>query len=312
MKKPFFVLAPMDDVTDVVFRQVVGQTARPDVFFTEFTNVEGLQSKGREQVMRRLLISPDDHPIVAQIWGLNPENFYQSAQLIKELGFDGIDINMGCPEKGVVQRGACSGLIHHPALAKEIVEATKKGAGGLPVSVKTRLGVRSLEEMDEWIPFLLKMDLAALTVHLRTSKEMSKVPAHWDLMEKVVQYRNKIARQTLIVGNGDVINRQDGMEKAEKYQADGVMIGRGIFDDPWAFGEESADREWKVEDRIKLLLFHARLFTNTWGESKDFNILKKFFKIYISGFEGAAALRGQLMECQNLEQVEKLVVTFEK
>src|SRR3989344_5899284 len=228
LTKPFFVLAPMDDVTDTVFRQVVAVVSKPNLFFTEFTNVDGLQSVGREKVLTRLQHQKTERPLIAQIWGLNPENFCKSAQDISKMDFDGIDLNMGCPEHGTVKKGACSALINNPELAAQIIAATKKGAGDLPVSVKTRIGFSEIQT-EEWCGFLLKQDIAVLTVHGRTVKEMSKVPAHWDEIGKVVKLRDKMGLKTLIIGNGDVENREDGLKKVQEYGVDGIMIGRGIF-----------------------------------------------------------------------------------
>lgn len=307
LKKPIFILAPMDDVTDTVFRQIIGDLAAPDLYFTEFTSVDGMTSElGREPVSRRLQFTEKERPIIAQIWGNDPQKFYEAAKMVKEMGFDGIDINMGCPEKSVVKRGMCSGLINNPKLAAEIIEATKKGSGGLPVSVKTRLGMREIQT-EQWIGYLLKQDLAALTVHGRTVREMSKVPAHWDEIGKVVELRNKIAPRTLIIGNGDVKSYQDGLEKTKEYGVDGIMIATGIFKNLWIFDKSGKMPNLTIKQRLDHLLTHSRLFTKTWGQTKSFAILKKFFKIYISDFEGAAELRAKFMEAKNLEDVENLV-----
>jgi len=212
IKKPIFILAPMDDVTDTVFRQIIGDLAAPDLYFTEFTSVDGMVSQaGREAVSRRLIFQESERPIIAQIWGNDPEKFFKAAQMCAEMKFDGIDINMGCPEKSVVKRGMCSGLIHNPQLAAKIIKATKDGADGIPVSVKTRLGMREIEP--DWIKHLLNQDLAALIIHGRTVREMSKVPAHWDEIGKVVQLRNEINPKTVIIGNGDVESYEDGISK---------------------------------------------------------------------------------------------------
>lgn len=306
LKKPIFILAPMDDVTDTVFRQIIGDLAPPDLYYTEFTSVDGLTSEqGRDAVSRRLQYTEKERPLIAQIWGNDPKKFYESAKLCKELGFDGIDINMGCPEKSVVRRGMCSGLINTPELAGEIIKATKEGAGGLPVSVKTRLGMRQIQP--EWIEFLLKQDLPVLIIHGRTVKEMSKVPAHWDEIKKVVEMRDKIAPQTLIIGNGDVISYEDGLNKVKETGVDGIMIGRGIFKNLWIFEKTGNLPNLTIEERLNYLLKHSRLFVETWGQTKSFAILKKFYKIYISDFEGASELRVKFMETKNLEEVESLV-----
>lgn len=310
LPKPFFILAPMDDVTDTVFRQVVIETARPDVLFSEFTNVDGLNSRGREKLMPRLWFEDQEHPIVAQIWGKIPENFYKAAKDLVEMGFDGIDLNMGCPERGVVSNGACAALIENHNLAKQIIDATIEGANGLPVSVKTRIGIGEIKT-EEWISFLLGFNLAAIAIHGRTVKEMSKVPAHWDEIAKAVEIRDQLQGQRqdkiLIIGNGDIKSYKEGLSKAKEFGVDGVMVGTGIFQNPWIFQKGEVGINKTKAERLKLLLFHARLFDKTWGKNKNFNILKKFFKIYVSGFEGAQDLRVKLMETQNLEQVEQII-----
>ena len=245
LPKPFFILAPMEAVTDVVFRHVILKAGRPDVFFTEFTNTASYCSpKGLHSTRGRLAFTEDEHPMVAQIWGKKPEDFKQMALGLKELGFKGIDINMGCPDKSVVHGGAGSGLIRTPELAAEIIAATK--AAGLPVSVKTRLGDIRVDEWKEWLTFILKQDIANLTIHLRTRKEMSKVEAHFELIPEIKALRDEIAPQTLLTINGDIKDRAQGMELFEKYGIDGIMIGRGIFANPFAFAEVVPDPEPKT------------------------------------------------------------------
>jgi len=314
LSKPIFILAPMEDVTDTVFRQMLLYTCRPDLFFTEFTNVDGLFSKGAIEVGKRLLFSKKEKPIIAQIWGMKPGNYFKAAQKIKELGFNGIDINMGCPQNDVVRIGACSALMKNHSLAVEIIKATKYGAGNLPVSVKTRIGFNNIQT-SEWIGFLLKQDLAAITVHGRTVKEMSKIPAHWDEIGKAIELRDKLKCNTLIIGNGDVYSLTEAKEKVKKYKLDGVMIGRGIFHNPWLFNESFDIKSISVEQRIQLLLNHIKLWRKTWQGSvrypaKHFPILKKYFKIYLSGFDGAAEIRGKFMATNNIAEVIKLAKSY--
>lgn len=306
LKKPITILAPMDDVTDVVFREVVANISRPDVFFTEFTNVEALNSKGKDSQIRRLEYTKNQHPIVGQIWGLNPDNFYKTAKLLKKLNFDGIDINMGCPEKSVIKNGTCAALIKNRELAKKIIEATIKGANGLPISVKTRIGINEIVTED-WIDFLLSFNLAAIIIHARTVKEKSNVPAHWEEIGKAVKLRDKLNFNTLIIGNGDVKDFQEILEKQKTYKVDGVMIGTGIFSNLWAFAKSEKSPKVSLKMMLKLLLMHAKLFDKTWGESKNFAILRKFFKIYVSNFPNSKELRIKLMGSKNLIEVEKIV-----
>ncbi len=313
LEKPFFVLAPMDDVTDVVFRQIVSECAKPDIFFTEFVNVDGLQSPGRPRLIKKLFLSQYDKPLIAQLWGKNPDNFTKTAEqiadgsLAKELGFPaginyaGVDLNMGCPQKNEVTAGTCSALINDRPLASDIISATKAGLNGrLPISVKTRLGWNEVDL--SWPEFLLKHDLNMLTIHGRTRKEMSKVPAHWDQIGEVKKIRDKVAPTTLIVGNGDVMSRQQGLELAKKYQLDGIMIGRGIFHDPFVFSEDSIWKEMTKEEKIALYRTHVELFKNTWkNNERPVYTLNKFCKIYINGFDAAKELREELMKSSSAE-----------
>lgn len=306
LTKPFFVLAPMEDVTDTVFRQMVASCAKPDVFFTEFTNVDGIMSEGRQMVMHRLRFAKLEHPIVAQLWGSKPDNYRETAKLIVEAGFDGIDINMGCPQKKVIKNGGCAALINSPELARKIIEATIDGAEGrIPVSVKTRIGFKTINT-EQWLSFLLSSNIDALTVHGRTVAEMSKVPAHWDEIAKAVTFRDRMKLKTLIIGNGDVASRADGIEKQKKYGVDGLMIGRAVFEDPWVFAPEHKDHS--IAEHLELMRKHVGLFEKTWGSEKQFAILKKFFKIYVRDFDGASDWRVRIMETKSPAEVYPLIL----
>jgi nifR3 family TIM-barrel protein len=304
LKKPIFVLAPMEDVTDTVFRRVVASCGRPDVFFTEFTSVDGLSSIGHDYVAKRLKFTEDEHPLIAQIWGVKPENYYKAAQMLVEMGFDGIDINMGCPVKDVTKLGACSALIKNHPLAKEIIQATKDGAGALPVSVKTRIGFNEIQT-EEWIGFLLDQGIDALTVHGRTVKEQSKVPAHWDEITKAVKLRDEKKLKTVIIGNGDVMSRDEAMQRVKETGADGIMIGRGIFHDPWLFNPTHHGEAVSFKEKLQKMSEHISLFEKTWGKDKHYPILKKFFKCYISGIPGASDMRTELIAYNSSEEVLK-------
>lgn len=317
LPKPFFVLAPMDDVTDTVFRQIVQGTTAPDVFFTEFVNVDGLMSPGRSKLLKKLRFVEGEKSLVAQLWGLKPENFKAIASqiadgsLAREMGlpegcnFVAVDLNMGCPAKSEVANGACSALIklENREHADAIIEATREGlAGKLPLSVKTRLGFNQVDMT--WFEFLLGKNLNMLTVHGRTRKEMSKVPAHWDLIGEVRELRDKLAPQTLLVGNGDVENRAEGQELAAKYGLDGIMIGRGIFHDPYAFAQNSPWEQISKEERIKLYCKQVDQFGQTWehGE-RNIKTLNRFCKVYVNGFDGAKELREKLMEAESVPEL---------
>jgi len=307
LPRPFFVLAPMDDVTDTVFRQIVVDAAKPDLFFTEFVNVDGLQSPGRDKLIKKLQFTTKEQPLIAQIWGKNLENFRRTAAELVEMGFAGIDLNMGCPDKTVVKNGCCSALINNRELASQIIKATQEGAAGrVPVSVKTRVGFNHVDM--SWIEFLLEHNLDMLIVHGRTRKEMSEVPARWDLIGQARELRDKISPNTLIVGNGDVENRAHGLELAKKYGLDGIMIGRGIFRDPFAFAAESPWPAYTKQQRIDLYRKHVELFAKTWAAGeRNIQTLNKFCKVYISDFDGAKEFRERLMTAKSTDELLSLL-----
>ena len=312
IKKPIFCLAPMADVTDCAFRKIICKYGKPDIFWTEFVSADGLAHReARKKLLIDLKFSQAEHPIVAQIFGAKPENIKAAAILCQKLGFDGIDINMGCPDKSIEKQGAGAAMIKNPKLAGEIIRAAKES--GLPVSVKTRIGynppppkgfgrasknkIYLLDE--EWIKTLLCEKLAALTVHLRTRKEMSSVPAHWELMPQIVALRNKISPKTLIIGNGDILSLENAKNKIKETGCDGVMLGRAIFGNPWLFTSPPTppqsspyQGEEEVIQKLKVLVEHTKLFEKMLmhpakGESasggKNFAIMKKHFKAYVNG-----------------------------
>ncbi|HEH3586005.1 TPA: tRNA-dihydrouridine synthase [Staphylococcus aureus] len=309
LPRPFFILAPMEDVTDIVFRHVVSEAARPDVFFTEFTNTESFyHPEGIHSVRGRLTFSEDEHPMVAHIWGDKPEQFRETSIQLAKMGFKGIDLNMGCPVANVAKKGKGSGLILRPDVAAEIIQATK--AGGLPVSVKTRLGYYEIDEWKDWLKHVFEQDIANLSIHLRTRKEMSKVDAHWELIEAIKNLRDEIAPNTLLTINGDIPDRKTGLELAEKYGIDGVMIGRGIFHKPFAFEKEP--REHTSKELLDLLRLHLSLFNKyEKDEIRQFKSLRRFFKIYVRGIRGASELRHQLMNTQSIAEARALLDEFE-
>ncbi|EOB8812581.1 tRNA dihydrouridine synthase [Staphylococcus aureus] len=309
LARPFFILAPMEDVTDIVFRHVVSEAARPDVFFTEFTNTESFcHPEGIHSVRGRLTFSEDEQPMVAHIWGDKPEQFRETSIQLAKMGFKGIDLNMGCPVANVAKKGKGSGLILRPDVAAEIIQATK--AGGLPVSVKTRLGYYEIDEWKDWLKHVFEQDIANLSIHLRTRKEMSKVDAHWELIEAIKNLRDEIAPNTLLTINGDIPDRKTGLELAEKYGIDGVMIGRGIFHNPFAFEKEP--REHTCKELLDLLRLHLSLFNKyEKDEIRQFKSLRRFFKIYVRGIRGASELRHQLMNTQSIAEARALLDEFE-
>jgi len=305
-------LAPMANVTDAAFRHMIAKHGKPDVFWTEFVSTDGLMSEGREKLLVDFWFGEDEHPIVAQIFGAHPENFFQVAKMIQELGFDGIDINMGCPEKSIQKQGSCAALIGNPQLAAEIIQATKEGAGNLPVSVKTRIGLSKIT-LEEWLGFLLKQDLAAITLHLRTRKEMSDVPAHWELMPQAVAMvkATPANRRPLLLGNGDITTLTEAEKKCLETGCDGIMIGRGIFGNPWMFNRESPIDKIPISKRLEAMIEHTKLFEEKFSNlkigGKNFEVMRKHYKAYVNGFDGAKELRMKLMEANNAAEVESIV-----
>src|SRR3989344_5105644 len=328
IKKPIFCLAPMADVTDCAFRQIIAKYGKPDVFWTEFVSADGLCSAGREKLLVDFIYSENERPIVAQIFGSNRDNIRDASKLCKELGFDGIDINMGCPDKSVEKQCSGAAMIKDPELAREIIRVAKEGGGGLPVSVKTRIGYNK-NEIETWIRELLKEDLAALTIHLRTRKEMSDVSAHWDLMKRILEIRNEMKVETLILGNGDVENIEDAKQKVKETGCDGIMLGRAIFGNPFLFANKnvlseveghlpfapkqkaslekhknfllkifsvrrrhssqgfSQELSISTQKKLKVMVEHTKLFEKMLGKHKNFAIMKKHYKAYANGFDGA-------------------------
>ena len=303
--KPLMVLAPMANVTDMAFRRMFAKYGKPDVTWTEFVSADGLLSRGQEILLKDLEYTEKERPIVAQLFTGHEDKMFEAAKLIKKLNFDGLDINMGCPDRAVEKQGGGASMIKNKENAKVVIEAARRGAKGLPVSVKTRIGYNKIE-IEEWIGFLLSQKLPALTVHLRTRKEMSDVPAHWELMKSIVEMKNKISPETLIIGNGDVSSLYEANEKARETGCDGIMIGRGIFGNPWFFSGRKTE-EISVKEKLKVLVEHTKLFEKLLCDVKSFAVMKKHFKAYVSGFDGAKELRVKLMETNNSKEVEKII-----
>ncbi len=319
LPKPFFVLAPMADVTDAAFRRIITKYGKPDVMWTEFVSADGLAHPlAREKLKIDLAYTEAERPIVAQLFSSNPENMFAAAKFCAELGFDGIDINMGCPDKSIEKQGAGAAMIKNPEAARAVIRAAREGAQagsaglGLPISVKTRVGYNKVQ-IAEWIPMLLSEDLAALTIHARTRKEMSLVPAKWEHVREVVEIRNKMGKDTLIIGNGDVKDIADARQKAFQTGCDGIMLGRAIFGNPWLF---SNSRELEnapplaLPEKFRVMIEHTKLFLELLGNVKNFAIMKKHYKAYVNGFDGAKELRVKLMEAGTIEEIEAHVQEF--
>ncbi|MBR2659420.1 tRNA-dihydrouridine synthase [Candidatus Saccharibacteria bacterium] len=324
---PFTVLAPMEGVTDIVFRRVIETAGRPNVFFTEFTNVSSYASeKGRQNALERLDIFENEHPIVAQIWGKEPEHFKKTATALEGLGFDGLDINMGCPDKHVNKAGGGAAMINTPELAIDCIKSAKENTS-LPVSVKTRLGYSKISEYENWLTLLLQQDLAALTVHLRTKKEMSKVPAHFELIDSIIALRDKIAPQTKLIINGDIENLEQITDlHATHPSVDGFMIGRGVFKNPFCFKPQNSklaplgqtSHIPSQKELLRLLALHLNLFDarraelENRGSKYSYEPLKHFYKIYVNNFDGAKELRIKLMDCKTTDEARKIITPLIK
>ncbi len=310
---PIFSLAPMEDVTDAVFRRVIQKCGRPDVFFTEFTNCDGIQSIGQAKVIERLKYHKKEKPIVAQVWGKTLENYYQTAKLIVDLGFDGIDINMGCPVKNVIKNGNCSALIKNPQFAKKIIEAVRDGVDGkIPVSVKTRLGFSEIQ-LEDWIGFLLKdCNVKYLTIHGRTVSELTRVPCHFEEFGKIVEMKNKINKDIMIFGNGDITSYNQGVELCDKYGLDGVMIARAVMSNPWIFNKKINPDKISILNRIKLLEYHIKLFEKEWNGKKNMISLKKFYRTYINNFSDASTVRARLIAINDINELKNEIKEVKK
>ena len=306
LKRPFLILAPMEGVTDVIFRQVVAKAGRPDLFFTEFTNVSSYASeKGRANALERLEVAASDKPIIAQIWGKEPEHFAETVSALSTLGFSGVDLNFGCPDKNVNKTGGGAAMIKTPELARECLKRAQENTD-LPVSVKTRLGWKDPEEFREWLPMLLNEHPAALTVHLRTKKEMSKVPAHYEIIPEIVKLRNQLSPETKLIINGDIKDKKHALELYQKYpEVDGFMIGRGVFQNPFCFTFHQPSKE----ELMELLKLHLDLYERhekLLSRASRYEPLKHFYKIYINNFPGAAEIRAKLMETHSISEAREV------
>lgn len=295
LPKPVFCLAPMFGATDSAFRRLLGEIGKPDLMFTEFINVQAIFSPDIKTVTQLLSYTLQEQPLIAQIWGLDPELFEAAADFIVRAGFSGIDINFGCPDKAVVRKGAAAALIDNQPLAGKIIKAALKGARGrLPVSVKTRLGNKTIMT-DPWFKFLFQFNLSAISVHCRTAKEMSIGPTHWEEIKKIVQLRDRLNPKTFIIGNGDIFSREIAYQRIKETGVDGVMIGRGVFKNPWIFNSVP-ERNYSKAEKVAAWERHLEIYRQTWGETKPIHPLKRFLKVYLKGFPGALTLRTNLME----------------
>lgn len=307
LQKPFFVMAPLANVTDAAFRQMIAKYGKPDIMFTEFVSADGLMSEGRDRLLPDLLFTESERPLIAQLFTADPEKIFGAAKLIQEMGFDGIDINMGCPDRSVMKQGAGACLMKDPLLARELMKAVKAGAPNLTLSVKTRIG-DTKNNLSSWLPELLAEKPNIITVHARTRKEMSKVPANWERIKEAVEIAK--GSNTVIVGNGDVIDLDDARAKAEMTGCGGIMLGRAIFGNPWLFNKGKKIEDISIPEKMAVMIEHSKLFEELLGNIKSFHIMRKHYKAYAHGFDGAKELRVKLMQTENVADVEAIVNTF--
>ena len=297
----------MADVSDSAFRQMLVRHGKPSVMFTEFVSADGLASDGRNHLLPWLYYADKEKPLIMQVFGAKPENFYRAGLLAQALGFDGLDINMGCPQDNVCDQGAGASLINTPKLAQEIIKEAKRGAGDLPVSVKTRIGFNKIE-IENWIPYLLDTEISALTIHGRTRKEMSEVPAHWDIIADAVLMAKKARPDLVLIGNGDIKSIEDGLQKAKISGVDGLMVGRGSFGNPWFF---NADKKTvSLPEKLNALIEHSKLFEEMYSGIRKFDLMKKHFTSYVSGYPNVKKLKIELMKAENAEEVSETVKRF--
>jgi nifR3 family TIM-barrel protein len=312
LPKPAMVLAPMEQVTDAAYRYIIAKYGKPDLMYTEFTSADGLCSVGRPRLAPDLWYDESQRPIFCQLFGRRPETLRQAAEFVAGLGFNGIDINMGCPEKNVVRSGAGAGLIENPELAKDCIRALQSGAPNLPITVKTRIGYGPYDReiLIEWVNHLLEVEPAILTLHLRTKKEMSKVPAKWSEAEVAVGVRDKKASQTLIFGNGDVRDCDHARELAAETGVDGVMLGRAIYGNPWLFSKTKRRDELSISERLHVMLEHGCLYERLYENARKFVVMRKHFAEYVSGMPNASELRSRLVHTDSATEAHDCVAEF--
>ncbi len=318
LQKPIMVLAPMADVTDPAFRRIIAKYGKPPVTWTEFVSSDGLFMGGYDVLVKDLAFTESERPIVAQFFGSNIENMKKAAELACDLGFDGIDINMGCPDKSIEKQGAGAAHIKNPKHAQEIIravmEGSKKDGKNLPVSVKTRIGYNK-NELETWLPAILETNPSVVTIHARTRKEMSLVPARWEHVARAVEIRDNfvgstgLRSETLIFGNGDVTDLDDARKRVEETNCDGVMLGRAIFGNPWLFSGDKKIESISIPERLKVMVEHTKLFEEILPH-KNFAIMKKHYKAYVNGFDGAKELRVKLMEAKDSKEIEEIITNY--
>lgn len=308
---PIIGLAPMDGVTDAPFRWITDIYGKPDILYTEFTSVKGL-ILGKPAIQRMLLKHKTLTKTVAQFFGCEPEYFYQAALVALEKGFDGVDINMGCPDKSVFHKGAGAALIINPKVAKKIVLAVKKGVmegkkkykidRHITVSVKTRTGYRQ-PQTKEWISHLLEVEPDVICIHARTFSQKYSGLADWNQIGIAADLAKKT--KTKIFGNGDIKCKTQALDKIKEYNLAGVLIGRGALGNPWIFKGVTPT----TEERFEVLLEHCKKFTEFFPTA-DLSIMRKHIAWYVKDFPHAAEVRNELMQIKTIEEVKNILKTI--
>lgn len=311
LNKPILGMAPMADITDIVFRQMLVKFGKPDIIYTEFVSCDGLCSVGKEKLLLDFKFFDNERPIVAQVFGSKPENFYKAAQIVADLGFDGIDINMGCPDKKVIKQKAGSALIKDMDLAVEIIKATKEGAKGLPVSVKTRTGFYK-EDILDWIDVLVAAKPVAIALHGRTTRQMYRGQANWDLIKETSQKIKQIDKKIIVLGNGDIKSLEEAYEYSKIYGVDGVLVGRNVVGKPWFFSKEYINKKISLFDKLDIILLHCQMYIDIIADEKKFYVLRKFFTAYLKGEIGVKGLKNELMQCNTFAEVRDLINDFKR
>lgn len=322
--KPIVGLSPMDGVTDAAMRYMTAKYGHPDVMFTEFVSVDALHyasAERRERLLKTFMRAQDVAPLqnrpyeIAQVFGHTPELFVEAATLVERLGFDGIDINMGCPAHKVEELGSGAGLIRTPKIAQEIVRVVK-GATKLPVSVKTRIGVDH-DVAEEWMETLMEVEPAMISLHGRTLRQLYQGTADWETIARAARVVHEHGGQ--ILGNGDIASVADGLARVEQYEVDGFLIGRAAEGNPAIFKSQISNDKfsnWEQlrKQKLEWIREHARIFekinkptVQQTNDNRWFLPVRKHLAWYAHGFPGAVELRAKLVQANSVEEVEKIV-----
>lgn len=310
----------MDGVTDAPMRFIAKKHGKPDVIYTEFVSVDGLwriEKRGevKHKIWRELQYDESERPVVVQLFGHDPVSFYEATKIVAKMGFDGVDINMGCPSPGLEKRGGGAGLMRDIGLAHRVIEAVRKGvtdAGKvIPVSLKTRIGSTGPDK--EWWEALAKEELPAVAMHGRTFKQLYSGEADWEILREA----SRIIKESgaLFLGNGDV-EKIVGENKVQltnervvdlENDFDGVLIGRKAVGNPWALRKDGYEPE--LSEKLGVAIEHAREFEKNLPDNK-FEIMRKHLTWYAHGFPGAGGLRRKLVVSNSGDEVEEIIKKF--